>query len=68
MPAVPYTQGELQGEDLYRVVQAMGETVLGLDGGRTHELKLLGIEAWNQRARIVAVQLIVGKCQPAISR
>ena len=26
-----------------------------------HELKLLGVEAWTQRARIVEVQLKVGK-------
>ena len=39
----------------------MGKTVPGLDGWRIQELKLLGIEAWRQRARIVAVQLIVGK-------
>ena len=33
----------------------------GLDGWRIHELKPLGLEAWQQRARIVEVQLTVGK-------
>ena len=46
---------------MYKIVQRMGKTVPGLDGWRIHELKLLGREAWKQRARIVEVQLTVGK-------
>ena len=61
IPRVPYTQGTINGEDLYKSVQRMGKTVPGLDGWRIHELKLLGLEAWKQRARIVEVQLKVGK-------
>ena len=61
IPRVPYTHGAINGEDLYKSVQRMGKTVPGLDGLRAHELKLLGLDAWKQRARIVEVQLTVGK-------
>ena len=61
IPKVPYTHGTIDGEDLFRSVQRMGKTVPGLDGWRIHELKALGLEAWHQRARIVEIQLQVGK-------
>ena len=61
IPNMPYTYGDIDGDDLYRTVQSMGKTVPGLDGWRIHELKLLGKKAWVQRARIVQVQLKVGK-------
>ena len=61
IPKVPYTQGMIHGEGLFKSVQRMGKTVPGLDGWRIHELKLLGLEAWKQRARIVEVQFKVGK-------
>ena len=38
IPKVPYTHGDVDGDDLYRTVQAMGKTVPGLDGWRIHEL------------------------------
>ena len=63
IPRVPYTHGTINGEDLYKAVQRMGKTVPGLDGWRVHELKMLGPEAWKQGARIVEVQLTVGKVQ-----
>ena len=58
---VPYTQGCITGEEMLKVVQGMGKTVPGPDGWRIHELKLLGLTAWKQRARIVAVQMMEGK-------
>jgi hypothetical protein len=61
IPKVPYTYGIISGEDLHQSVQRMGKTVPGLDGWRIHELKLLGVEAWKQRARIVEVQFKTGK-------
>ena len=61
IPQVPYRQGDIDGEDMLKVVQAMGKTVPGLDGWRIHELKALGLDAWTQRARIVKVQFQTGK-------
>ena len=61
IPKVPYTYGIISGEDLHQSVQRMGKTVPGLDGWRIHELKLLGKDAWKQRARIVEVQFKTGK-------
>lgn len=58
---MPYTQGKINGEDMFKTVQSMGRKVPGLDGWRIHELKLLGLEAWAQRARMVEVQLTVRK-------
>ena len=53
VPRVPYTQGTINGEDMFKTVQGMGKTVPVLDGWRIHELKALGLEAWIHRARIV---------------
>ena len=61
VPKVPYTQGVINGEDMHKVVQKMSKTVPGLDGWRIHELKALGLQSWEQRARIVEVQFLVGK-------
>ena len=61
IPQVPYTHGTINGEDMYKTVQQIGKTVPGLDGWRIHELKALGVEAWQQRARIVEVQLKTGR-------
>ena len=61
VPRVPYTQGHIKGEDMFKTVQKIRKTVPGLDGWRIHELKALGVEAWHQRARIVEIQLKVGK-------
>ena len=61
IPKVPYAHGTINGEDMYKTVQKIGKTVPGLDGWRIHELKALGLEAWQQRARIVEVQLKTGK-------
>ena len=61
IPQVPYTHGTINGEDMYKTVQQIGKTVPGLDGWRIHELKALGLEAWQQRARIVEVQIQEGK-------
>ena len=68
IPRVPYTHGAIDGEDLFKAVQRMGEIVPGLDGWRVHELKLFGLEAWKQRARIVEVQLKVGKSRKATNK
>ena len=46
---------------MLKVVQGMGKTVPGPDGWRIYELKLLGLTARRQRARIVAVQMMEGQ-------
>ena len=61
IPQVPDTHGTISGEEMHKTVQKIGKTVPGLDGWRIHELKALGVEAWQQRAKIVEVQLEVGK-------
>ena len=43
---------------MHKVVQAMGRTVPGFDGWRIYELKVLGLQAWIERARIVKVLLV----------
>lgn len=61
IPQVPYTHGTINGEDMFKTVQKMGKTVPGLDGWRIHELKALGLEAWQPRARIAEIKMQVGK-------
>ena len=39
----------------------MGKSTHGLDGWRVAELKVLGLAAWGQRARIIKVQLSAGR-------
>ena len=61
VPRAEYRQGNITGEEMFKIVHYMGNTVPGLDGWRIHELKLLGFAAWTQRERVVAVQCLEGK-------
>ena len=58
---MPYEEGIPEGEDLYATVQHMRNSTQGFDGWRVVELKLLGLAAWQQRARALKVQLETGK-------